>query len=140
MSCPHGGFPSVRHNELQDITAQCLTEVCHGVGVEPSLQALSGETLYYGTANRDDGARLDVVADGFWGGNRQRAFFDVRVFNPFTPSHKNSPLDKCYRKNEQEKKRAYDQRIREVEHGLFSPLVFSTSGGMGPTATTVYRL
>ena len=86
-----------------------------------------------------DGAHLDVVADGFWGGNRQRAFFDVRVFNPFTPSHKNSSLDKCYRKNEQEKKRAYDQRIREVERGPFSPLVFSTSGGMGLTATTVYR-
>ena len=26
-----------------------------------------------------------------------------------------------------------------MEHGSFSPLVFSTSGGMGPTATTVYR-
>ena len=46
---------------------------------------------------------------------------------------------KCYRKNELEKKRAYDQRIREVEHGSFSPLVFSTSGGMGPTVTVVYR-
>ena len=34
-----------------------------------------------------DGARLDIVADGFWGGSRQRAFFDVRVFNPFAQSH-----------------------------------------------------
>jgi len=31
----------------------------------------------------------------------------------------------------------YDQRIREVEHGSFSPLVFSTAGGMGPTV--VYK-
>ena len=39
----------------------------------------------------------------------------------------------------QEKKRAYDQRIREIEHGSFSPLVFSTTGGMGTTATVVYK-
>lgn len=139
LSCPRGGLPSVRHNELRDITAQCFTEVCHGVGIEPGLQPLTQETLIHSTANSEDGARLDVVADGFWGGSRQRAFFDVRVFNPFAQSHCKSTLAKCYRRNEQEKKRAYDQRIREVEHGSFSPLVFSSSGGMGPTATTVYR-
>ena len=44
-----------------------------------------------------------------------------------------------YRRHEQEKKRAYDQRIREVEHGCFSPLVFSATGGMGPTAKVVYK-
>ena len=34
---------------------------------------------------------------------------------------------------------AYEQRVREVEGGTFSPLVFTTSGGMGPTATIVYK-
>ena len=43
LNCPCGGLTSVRHNELRDITAQCLTEVCHGVGIEPPLQLLSGE-------------------------------------------------------------------------------------------------
>ena len=38
-----------------------------------------------------------------------------------------------------EKKRAYDQRVREIEHKSFSPLVFSTTGGMGTTATVVYK-
>ena len=33
----------------------------------------------------------------------------------------------------------YDQCVREVEHGSFSPLVFSTAGGMGPTASVVYK-
>jgi len=28
---------------------------------------------------------------------------------------------------------------REVERGTFSPLVFSCCGGMGPTATVVYK-
>jgi len=31
------------------------------------------------------------------------------------------------------------ERVREVEHGCFTPLVFSTSGGMGKAATIVYK-
>ena len=139
LSCPCGGFPSIRHNELRDITAQLLTETCHGVGIEPPLQPLGGEQLRYRTANREDGARLDIVAESFWGRDRQNAFFDVRVFNPYAPSHRGTTLAQCYRRNEQEKKRAYEERVREVEHGSFSPLVFSTSGGMGPIATVVYK-
>jgi len=41
--------------------------------------------------------------------------------------------------HEQEKRLAYDERIREVERACFSPLVFAATGGMGPSATTVYR-
>jgi hypothetical protein len=37
------------------------------------------------------------------------------------------------------KKRAYDQRIREVEHGTFSPLVFSCTGGMSRAAVSTYK-
>jgi len=54
-----------------------------------------------------------------------RAFFDIWVFSP---SHRVTEMlpsvSAIYKKNEQEKKRAYDQFIREVEHG-----VSSTSGG-----------
>ena len=64
-------------------------------------------------ANREDGARLDVVARDFWGRNRQRAFFDVRVFNPFARSYLRTPLSKCYHLHEQEKRWAYDERVRE---------------------------
>ena len=139
LSCPHGGFPSIRHNEIRDITAKYMIEVCHNVGVEPPLQSLSGETMSYRTANIEDGARLDIAAQGFWGGDKVRAFFDVRVFNPFARTYHNQSLAASYRKNEQEKKRAYDQRVREVEYGYFSPLVFTSSGGMGPTARVVYK-
>ena len=113
--------------------------MCHNVGIEPPLQPLSGEQLILRSANREDGARLDIAADDFWGRDRNRAFFDIRVFSPFAQSYRNTTLSQCYKKNEQEKKRAYDQRIRDVEHGSFSPLVFSTSGGMGPTANVVYK-
>ena len=57
-----------------DITAQCLTEECHGVGTEPLLQTLSHEPLHYSTTNREDGALLDIVTDGFEGDSRQSAF------------------------------------------------------------------
>ena len=57
MNCPTGGYPTLRHNELRDFTAAILSEVCTDVCVEPPLQSLSGETLTYATANREDGAR-----------------------------------------------------------------------------------
>ena len=65
--------------------------------------------------------------------------FDVRVFNSLAHTYRCLPLATCYRRHEQEKRRAYDRRIREVDHGCFSPLVFSASGGMGPTAKVVYK-
>ena len=37
------------------------------------------------------------------------------------------------------KKRAYEQRIREVEHSTFTPLVFSATGGMAKQSTTFYK-
>ena len=61
--------------------------MCCNVGVEPVLQPLDREPLRYATANSEDGARLDVVARDFWGQNRQCAFFDVQVFNPFACSY-----------------------------------------------------
>ena len=33
---------------------------------------------------------------------------------------------------------AYEERVREVERGSFTPLVFSSSGGMGKAATVMY--
>ena len=101
---------------------------------------MTGEQLTLRSANREDGARLDIVAENFGGRDRQRAFFDVQVFDPFAPSYRNTTLSQCYRRNELEKKRAYDERIREMEHGSFSPLVFSTAGGMGSTANVVHSL
>ena len=139
LNCPTGVFPSIRHNEIRDLTVNLMAEVCHDVCVEPSLQPLCGEHLSYATANREDAARLDVRARGFWGLRQQCAFFDVRVFNPTALSCRNLQMDACYRRHEGEKRRAYEQRIREVEHGSFTPLVFSTSGGMGRAATVAYK-
>ena len=138
LSCPNGGFPTIRHNELRDITANLLTEVCNNVAVEPQLTPLSGEKLP-SSANSDDGARSDIVAMGFWGDRKQKAFFDVKVFNPFAQSFRNLPLDRCYDRCERQKKRAYGERIREIEHGCFTPLIFSVQGGMSQETSTMYK-
>ena len=85
-----------------------------------------------------DNARLDIRARGFWGERRQDAFFDVRVFNPHASSNRLTSPGACYRKHE-EKRRKYEERIREVEHGTFTPLVFSATGGMGTTTEIFYK-
>ncbi len=41
-----GGFPTLRYNELRDMTASLLTEVCSNVATEPHLQPLSGEVCF----------------------------------------------------------------------------------------------
>ena len=59
------------------------------------------------------------------------AFFDVRIFNPFARSHMNSNLQTIFRKNESEKKKEYAERVIRIEHGTFTPIVFSAYGGYG---------
>ena len=36
-------------------------------------------------------------------------------------------------------KRHYNERINVVEYGTFTPLVFSSNGGMGRECQTVYK-
>ena len=45
LSCPTGGYPSIRHNELHNITADLLKEVCTNVPVEPLLQPLTEQAF-----------------------------------------------------------------------------------------------
>ena len=138
LPCSMGGFPTLRHNEIWDFTANLMSEVCHDMCVEPRLQPVTGENLNGASAITDDGARLDIAANGFWGGRREQAFFDMCVFNPHAPSN-GQPLAACYRKHENSKKRAYKQRVREIEHGSFTPIVLSLAGGLGKAATTCYK-
>ena len=100
-----GGFPTILHNEIRDITATLLTEVCSNVATEPHMQPLSGETFRLASTNTDDGARLDISARGFWR-SQQDAFFDVRVFHANAPSNCSRSLSTAYKKHEDE---AYSQ-------------------------------
>ena len=81
------------------------------------------------SAIKSDGSRTDVAAKDFWI-KGQLAFADIRVFNPLARCYLNQSLQSAHKKNENEKKRAYNERIQMVEQGSFTPLVFSCIGGM----------
>ena len=139
LSCSHGGYLGLRHNEVRDLLGELLDDTCHNVLLEPPLTNLSGEQLPP-FANVSQDARVDIKATGFWSTDKQRAaYFDVRVFYAHARSYVNLPIAKVYRNQEREKRRAYEQRIREVERGTFTPLVFSTTGGAGPAATAFLK-
>ena len=114
-------FFSLRHNHLRNITATLLKEVCKDIRVEPQLQELTGEILHPSTITGNE-ARLDICARGFWQAG-QMAFFDVRVFNPTSKRYVNQEISKTYEVNEIEKKKLYKERILQIEHGSFTPLV-----------------
>ena len=101
LSCPKGGFPSIRHNEIRDMTATLLMEVCNDVRIEPELQPVTDEELTGSSANSQAGARLDIATNGVWGVTFKRTYLDVRVFNPHAPSNRHFNLQAVYRKHEQ---------------------------------------
>ena len=130
LSCKKDGFVTIRLNQVRNIAATLLNEICNDVQIEPQLQSLSGEHFGAKTATKHEDVRLDISAKGFWCSG-QKALFDVRVFNPIASRYRNTPLSKCYTINENEKEKQYNERVLQVEHGSFTPLVMSSNGGFG---------
>ena len=92
LICPRGGCTIKRKNEIRDLEAEMLNEVCTSVQKEPMLQPLTGEVV---RGNQADGARLDVSAIGFWRPS-ERIFCDVKVFDPNCSSYKDNEPVKEY--------------------------------------------
>ena len=136
LNCKLGGYITMRHNNLRDFEASLLTEVCKDVKVEPELLPLGDSGTR--STNEAEKARLDVSAVGIWS-TMERTFLDVRVFHPNSPSYLNTAPAQLYIQQEREKKRMYNDRILQVEKGSFSPLIFTTTGGMGPEATRYHK-
>ena len=128
MICRRGDFIVQRHNELR-FRSWTLKIVCNDVQIESVLQEVNGEALNSGS-NKSADARLDVHARGFWEKQRS-AFFDVRVCHPNAESYMDLTPKQIYRMHENEKKRMYSKRVTEIEQGTFTPLIFTTTGGMG---------
>ena len=128
MVCRRGGFIIQRHNEVRDLKAGMLRMVCNDVEVERVLREVTGETLNHG-ANKAPDARLDIHSRGFW--ERQRsAFFDVRVCHRNADSYRDLTPKQSFKKHENEKKRQYAERVMEIGQGTFTPLIFTSTGGM----------
>ena len=136
MVCRRGGFIIQRHDELRNLEAELLRSVCNDVEVEPILQDITNEDLSK-AANKAPNARLDIHARGFWEKQRS-AFFDVRVCYPNAESYKDLELSKIYEMHEEEKKRKYAERVNEIEHGTFTPLIFTSTGGMSQECKTYH--
>ena len=128
MNCLTGGFIHKRHDGIRDVIAKIVNEVAYDVQTEPALQPLTGENL--DSSNDDEEARLDIAARGFWQ-RGEKAFFDVRVFNPFAKTHLSTKLSTVFSQNESAKKKEYNDRVIRIEHGTFTPLVTSAYGGYG---------
>ena len=104
-----------------------LEEVTSNAKIEPAWQRLSREEI---KGNKSDKARSNISATGIWI-REQRAFFDIRVFDPNTQRHQSKTLRKCYEIKEQEKRREYNPRILNVEQRwTFTLLMFSATGGV----------
>ena len=126
MNCQRGGFVINRHDKMRNFEANLLNQVCTD---EPPLQPTNGHS-FTRSANTQRDARLDVRAKGFWR-ESQNAFFDVRITNADCDSQVDKDISSVLKKHEKEKKRQYNARVMEVEHGTFTPLVFSIKGVMG---------
>ena len=138
LICKRGGYVSFRHNSLCKVTAELLTPLCKDVILEPCLLPTAGVRLPAGS-NTADNARCDVSAVSVWN-PLERVFLDIRVFHAQAPSNRNhKTTTRMYRHHENLKKTAYNARVMEVEKGVFTPLVFSTTGGMGTEAEKFYK-
>ena len=110
MICCHGGLTFICYNELRNLTASWLHEVCHDVAVELPLQPLTGEALIPASANCRDDVRTNVYVRGFWG-RQQGAFFDIRVIYPTAPTYHRTQVGSLFCRHELERKREYGDRV-----------------------------
>ena len=122
MICQHGGLVIQRHNEIRDLQAELLDMVCYNVQVEPALQPITGEELARGTNQTPDARSL---------GATEGCIFRYKgVSSQCGPVYRDLSPKQIYRIHENEKKRKYNSRVTEIEQGTFTPLVFTTTGGM----------
>ena len=119
----------MRHNRVRDLEADLMKEVCHNVQVEPQLLPIEKDRLDGGSNTRKK-ARLDVAGGGVWGAY-EKTFLDIRIMHPNSESYKDMSIEAVYKHHEKLKKKAYNERVLQVEKGSFTPIVGSTFGGMG---------
>ena len=71
LTCRQGGYHTIRHNELRDILASLLCEVCQEVSTEPRLHE---RRIAPSIGQKEPNTRLDIAARGFWD-SLQDAFY-----------------------------------------------------------------
>ena len=123
--CQHSGR---RNKNLAHLTRRIFPSL------SPRMRTTRKNTDGLRDSTRPIGTRLSKNKPRFQASRIPRS---VRVL--IMRMRKRQTFEAAYKKHEDEKKRTYGQRILEIEHGVFTPLVLSTSGGMGREAQTFYK-
>ena len=106
----------------------CLTWFVTMCKLNPHYNLLQAKSLPEGLTKPLMHALTSTV--GVSGSDRGLHFFDVRVCHPNADSYRDLSPKQIYRIHENEKKRKCNSRVTEIEQGTFTPLVFTTTGGM----------
>ena len=138
LSCKLGGYVIFRHDRIRDTTAEILKEICRDVRIEPELTPIDSDNSNRTSTNTKDRARLDVSCVGLWS-PLERTFLDIRIFHPGAISYKNKSLQSLYKMHQTEKKQKYNSRIINMEKSTFTPVVFSTHGGMASESRALFQ-
>ena len=66
-------------------------------------------------------------------------FLDIRTTNADTACQRNKTLKSILKNHEGEKKRNYNARIMDIEHGTFTPIVVTVKGVVGPEGSRFHK-
>ena len=64
--CKKGDFIYVKHNDLRDLTANMMSEVCKDTKIKPKVTPLSGGEVQGKMSNKLNEAKEDIRNRGFW--------------------------------------------------------------------------
>ena len=78
--------------------------------------------LKYSTARTGIDARPDLRIGGLFQSGQQ-AYTDFYIFDSAAPSYLETELEQVYKEREAVKNRAFEERIRNIDHGKFYPSV-----------------
>ena len=115
-----------------------MSEVCDNTDIEPKLTPLSGKVLP-GMNVKQFKRRKGRYQNSTFLRTRATDIFQLQDFDSNAWRYRKKSLQRCHVMNEQKKrKRAYNERIVEIDHTLFTSLMFSTNGSMGRKCQKFY--
>ena len=107
------------------------------VQIEPPLLLLTGEKLPH-RSNTAPGARFDVSARNL-SSPLAKVFIHVRIFNPQAKTNWDRSIPQIMHITHENEKNTEYRHVLQGEKAMFTPAVFSTSGGIGREADKLIR-
>lgn len=109
---------------MSSILQQMVALECNDTEIELHLQETNNHAMQQKKTNLQDKSRSDIRIKVFHRELRN-PFLDVNVINIQAKSHEKHSRSKALEQAEEEKDKAYKQRIEEVENGIFYPVIFT---------------